>query len=76
MATPPDGLEELAVRAVHSIRREFGGVDVLEHPSGRLYLLEANFPCYFGQAQDVIGVDIAGAMVEELQAKAARIAAG
>lgn len=72
---PPQGLEALAVSAVKAIRREFGGVDVLEHPSGRLYLLEANFPCYFAQAQRIIGVDVAGAMVEELLAKAQRLAA-
>ena len=40
-------------------------VDVLEHPSGRLYLLEANSPCYFPQAEEY-GADVAGALLEYL----------
>lgn len=58
-----------AIRAVQVLRREFGGVDLLEHPSGRIYLLEVNCPCYFAQAQDVAGIDIAGAMLDHLLAK-------
>ncbi|NJD20064.1 MAG: hypothetical protein FIA95_12385 [Gemmatimonadetes bacterium] len=70
-AEPPEGMAELAVRSSRVLRLEFGGVDVLEHPaSGRLYLLENNFPCYFAQAQDVAGVDISGAMVDHLLRKA------
>lgn len=59
-----------AVRAVHALRREFGGVDLLVHPGGRVYLLEANFPCYFAQAQEVAGIDIAGAMLDHLLTRA------
>lgn len=62
----PDGAAELAVRACHSLRTDHGGVDILEHPSGRLYLLEANSPCYYPQAQLAVGVDISGAMMEQL----------
>jgi hypothetical protein len=69
-------MARVAVRAVHAIRCEFGGVDILEDPVGRLYLLEANFPCYYPQAQLVAGVDIAGAMVEHLLRKARRLAGG
>jgi hypothetical protein len=69
----PD-LAELAVRAVGVVRRETGGVDLLEHPSGRIYLLEANFPCYFPQAQLVAGIDIAGMMVDHLVAKSHALA--
>ncbi len=71
----PD-LAALSVRAVQGIRRETGGVDLLEHPSGRLYLLEANFPCYFPQAQLVAGIDIAGMMVDHLIAKSRVLNAG
>jgi hypothetical protein len=46
-------------------------VDVLQHPSGRFYLLEANFPCYFGHAQEN-GQDIAGAIVDHLLDKSLR----
>ena len=66
MGELPDGAEELAVKACHVLENAFGGVDILQHPSGRLYLLEANFPCYFAQAQEVVGVDVAGAMVDWL----------
>lgn len=68
-AEVPAALGELSVQAVRVVRREHGGVDVLEHPSGRLYLLEANFPCYYPQAQLVAGIDIAGMMVDHLVAK-------
>jgi hypothetical protein len=69
-------MARVAVRAVRAIRCEFGGVDILEAPGGRLYLLEANFPCYYPQAQLVAGVDIAGAMVEHLLRKARRLGGG
>lgn len=62
---PPDAVEA-ALMATRAIRREHSGCDVLEHPSGRVYLLEANYPCYFPQAQRIAGVDIAGAMVDHL----------
>jgi len=63
---------DLAIRAVKALRVEFGGVDVLAHESGRLYLLEANFPAYFANAQKFGGVDIAGAIVGHLIAKSDR----
>lgn len=69
-ARPSDEMVETAVRAVRLTRREFGGVDILEDPLGRLFLLEANFPCYFPQAQLVTGTDIAGMMLEHLLQKA------
>ena len=40
----------VAIQACQALRVEFGGVDILEHSSGRLYPLEANFPCYFATA--------------------------
>jgi hypothetical protein len=46
-------------------------VDLLEEASGRLYMLEVNYPCYFAHAQFVAKVDIAGRMVAHLAAKAA-----
>lgn len=65
-----------AVAAVQALRVELGGVDVLLHPSGRHYVLEANFPCYFATAQRVGGFDIAGAIVERLQKKAVVLCGG
>jgi hypothetical protein len=66
-------MADLAVRAVHALRYEFGGVDILEHPSGRLYLLESNFPCYFATPQEVVGTDVSGAMLDFLIEKSRRL---
>jgi len=63
---PPGRVADVAILAVQALRLQFGGVDILEHPSGRVYLLEANFPCYFAHAQTTGGIDVAGAMVEHL----------
>lgn len=70
----PAGAAELAVRACQALRHAHGGVDILEHASGRLYLLEANFPCYYAQAQIEAGVDVAGAMVDYLLDRAESLA--
>lgn len=59
-------IDALAVKAVHVLGNEFGGVDILQHPSGRCYVLEANFPCYYAHAQQIGGVDVAGQMVDYL----------
>jgi hypothetical protein len=73
LSPPPEAVAEAALAAVRAERLEFAGVDVLEDPSGRPWVLEANFPCYFPQAQLVAGVDVAGAMVEFLMAKSQRL---
>jgi len=72
-ARAPSGLSEIAVGAVRTLGAEFGGVDILEHPSGRLYLLESNNPCYFASAQLTIGTDVSGTMVDYLLKKAERL---
>ena len=65
--TPPHAMAELAVQATAASGTFFAGVDVLVHPSGRLYLLEANSPCYFPSAQPFDdSPDVAGAMVRWL----------
>jgi glutathione synthase/RimK-type ligase-like ATP-grasp enzyme len=58
------------VSATRAIGLEFAGVDVMLHASGRAYVLEANFPCYFGHAQGDGAIDVAGAMVAHLLDKA------
>ena len=63
-------LAHLATQAVHALGLRFGGVDVLRHPSGRLYVLEANFPCFHAHAETVAGVDVSGAMLDYLMAQA------
>jgi glutathione synthase/RimK-type ligase-like ATP-grasp enzyme len=71
-ASAPAALAAVAVRAVHVLRREFGGVDLLVRPDGAVHLLEANFPCYFPHAQLVAGLDVAGTMLDHLLGKAGR----
>ena len=69
-ATVDPALADIAVRAVHALKHEFGGVDILAQPDGQLFLLESNFPCYFPQAQLVAGIDISGMMIDYLLKKA------
>lgn len=57
------------MRAAHALGYDFAGVDILLHPSGRAYLLEANFPCFFPQAERFGRADVAGLMVEHLLAR-------
>jgi len=66
---PNQLLEEIAVQSLEALRLEFGGVDLLEHESGRVYLLEANFPCYFAHAQIYGNCDVSGAMLDYLISK-------
>jgi glutathione synthase/RimK-type ligase-like ATP-grasp enzyme len=65
-----------AVRAVRAQRLFFGGVDLLRHPSGRLYVIEVNFPCFFAQATLGGGVDVAGPMIDFLSERARSRASG
>jgi glutathione synthase/RimK-type ligase-like ATP-grasp enzyme len=66
-------MADIAIRAVRAIKSEFGGVDLLQAPDGQIYLLEANFPCYYPQAQMVAGIDISGMMIDHLIEKAQRM---
>ena len=69
----PAAVAELAIAATRASGVEFAGVDVLTHPSGQVYLLECNFPCYFPVATDAAGVDVAGPMVDFLIEKSRRV---
>jgi RimK-like ATP-grasp domain/2OG-Fe(II) oxygenase superfamily len=62
-------MARIAVRVARALGVEMAGVDVLRARTGELYVLEANFPCYFAQAQLAVGVDVAGQMVEHLVRK-------
>ncbi len=68
---PGATMQDVAVRATHALNLEFAGVDILERTDGKIFLLEANFPCYFFHAQEFGGVDVAGMMIDYLAAKAA-----
>jgi hypothetical protein len=69
--TAPPEMAALAVRATAVAGTRFAGVDILVHPSGRLYVLEANFPCYFPQAEKFGAADVSGAILAYLLAQAA-----
>jgi glutathione synthase/RimK-type ligase-like ATP-grasp enzyme len=69
----PPGLEQIAVAAVRALGDEFGGVDILEHSTGRLYLIESNNPCYFATGQLKIGTDVSGAMIDHLLQKSKKM---
>jgi hypothetical protein len=72
-ADVPDALASPAIRATRALRLFFGGVDLLRHPSGRVYVLEVNFPCFFPQATLEGGVDVAGPMLDFLTEQARRL---
>lgn len=65
----PPQVHDLARQACAALGLEFGGVDVLVHPSGRAYVLEVNFPCYFGHPMRAARIDVAGALIDHLSAK-------
>jgi len=67
---PPAEVARLSIKAAQVTGGELCGVDVLVHPSGRCYVLEANFPCYWAQATDAAEIDVAGPLVDHLLAKA------
>lgn len=70
---PPAQVIKLAIQACQVLGLEFGGVDVLVHEhTGRAYVLEVNFPCYFGHPMRAVGQDVAAQMVQYLKAKATR----
>lgn len=66
-------LAQIAIGATKALSLEFGGVDILKHISGRCYVLECNFPCYYAHAQEVGDIDVAGKMVDHLSQKALKL---
>ncbi|MGH1341877.1 MAG: ATP-grasp domain-containing protein [Nannocystales bacterium] len=62
---PPAALDA-AVRATEALGLRCGGVDVLVHESGEVYVLEVNFPFYFGHPMQAANIDVAAAMVDAL----------
>lgn len=65
----PEPVARIAVAAAGALGLEFGGADILVSETRPPLLTELNFPCYFPQAQDHAGVDIAGLMLDHLLAK-------
>lgn len=66
-------IQKMVVEAVNSLGLETGGVDLLFDENDKPYIAEVNFPNDFSVTQKITGIDIAGAMVDHLLAKAARV---
>lgn len=67
-------IKDLAIRSVKEMGVEFGGVDILfEEETENPYIAEVNMPCGFPKAEDIIGVDIAGKLVDYLVDKSNNI---
>lgn len=62
-------MARIAIAAAQAIRRAFAGVDILAAAGGALFLLEANFPCYFAPPEEIAGIDVSGKMVAYLLRK-------
>jgi glutathione synthase/RimK-type ligase-like ATP-grasp enzyme len=73
-AQVPPSLASVAVAATRAERLAFAGVDLLVHTSGRVYVLEVNYPCYFPQATLGGDIDVAGPMLDHLIARAGHLA--
>ena len=66
----PDAWSALAVRAAAAVGAEYAGVDLLPARDGTVYVLEVNgIPGWRG-LQEATGVDVAGAVVDQLAGRA------
>ena len=63
-------IERLSIDSVRAMGLEFGGLDILIDEAGQAHVLEVNFPCQFGEVQEITSVDIAGEMLDYLKDKA------
>ncbi len=69
--TLPPAWAELAVRAARAVGAEYAGVDLLPAADGTVYVLEVNgIPGWEG-LQGATGIDVAGAVVDQLLAAGA-----
>jgi RimK family alpha-L-glutamate ligase len=67
----PAAWEALAVRAARAVGAEYAGVDLLPAEDGTVYVLEVNgIPGWEG-LQKATGIDVAGAVVDQLLGQAA-----
>jgi hypothetical protein len=73
---PPADVAAVAVAGAAVGGAALGGADVLVHESGRIYLLEVNFPCFFPQAETFGKVEVGRALVASLlrRSEAVRLA--
>lgn len=65
----PAGWQQLAVRAAAAIGADYAGVDLLPSRDGEVFVLEVNgIPGWEG-LQTATGLDVAGAIVEQVEAR-------
>jgi ribosomal protein S6--L-glutamate ligase len=65
----PAAWEQLAVRAAAAIGADYAGVDLLPSRDGEVFVLEINgIPGWEG-LQKATGLDVAGAIVEQVEAR-------
>lgn len=62
--TPPE-MAELAMAAIAAVDADYGGVDFIRDPDGRLLVLEVNSNPSWRGLQSVTDIDIADAVVED-----------
>ena len=68
----PAETRDYAIRAAHVVGADYAGVDVLVSRDGGSFVLEVNgIPGWRG-LQGATGVDVAAAIVEQVEARAAR----
>jgi hypothetical protein len=72
--TEPE-MAQIAISAAQVIQRAFAGVDILATQDGQLFLLEANFPCYFAPPEEIAGIDVSGKMLDYLGHRAQELLA-
>lgn len=66
---PPARWQQMAVRAAAAIEADYAGVDLLPGADGRIYVLEVNgIPGWEG-LQKATGMDVAGAIVQHVEAR-------
>jgi RimK family alpha-L-glutamate ligase len=71
-ASLPPEWHDLSIRASRAVAAEYAGVDLLPLPDGRVFVLEVNsIPAWQG-LQSVTDVDVAGAIVDHIEAVARR----
>lgn len=59
-------IQETAVKAVHSLGVDFGGVDLLFKTDTEYYISEVNSPCDYRWTEEYAGADISGPMLDYL----------
>jgi hypothetical protein len=73
IADIPEAVLTLAIKSANLRTSLLAGVDVLVDQTDNVaYLAEVNAPCYFARAEKPTGIDIAGKIIEAMQAKQAK----